>query len=754
MITKLIRVFGIIFIISFSVLNIFMSLITRDLDNQPHNQIFKKYFSYPSFFEDRFFDNRMKQTIGDNNFNKNIVLAEINDDSLHTLGRWPIPRRHWVTFTEKMYKFGAKVLVWDVFFAEPEVSCGDISPDTLLANSFSLFTSKPGNKIILPYKLNVDGTKTDREFEELPGEILEFIMNSHADQKSRLKNSSVSKDAYPLKELLVENVGLAHIQATEDFDGIYRHYYLVRNIDDLYFPSFSLLAYQYFTNDQGLLLQVHPQEEGGGGILKLKNGSLDVNDLGQAKVRWFGDESSFPKVSIKDIVQSSDDDPKMIKIFKDNVVFIGSTAYGAHDLRHTPLHPQMPGVYFHMNMLDMLLQNRFFHSSDESNQYSFLLLIIGTILIILIQMLGHPILDILGVVTLTAGIYIFDTYYLLPDGYEIKLFFCLFSILSCYSWNTLLNFYLSNKDKAFLKSAFSNYISPELIDEMYDSGQPPELGGSEQLLTAYFTDIASFSTFSENLTATQLVELLNEYLTAMTDILLKENGTLDKYEGDAIIAFFGAPMPLEDHAVRACSVAIHMQKALDDLRIKWKSEEGKWPEIVCEMRMRIGINSGNIVTGNMGSTQRMNYTMMGDSVNLAARLEEAAKQYGIYTHVNEDTKVLTENKFEMRILDTIKVVGKTKPVTTYDLLGFVGKTSEDLLQLKNLFEKALEYYKRKQFDNAIEQFKQSLVYENLRYPELEGKKTNPSLIYIARCEEYLKNPPPEDWDGVYTLTSK
>ncbi|MBT6326531.1 MAG: adenylate/guanylate cyclase domain-containing protein, partial [Bdellovibrionales bacterium] len=488
--------------------------------------------------------------------------------------------------------------------------------------------------------------------------------------------------------------------------------------------------------------------------LKLKNGSLDVNDLGQAKVRWFGGETSFPKVSIKDIVQASDDDPKMKKIFKDNIVFIGSTAYGAHDLRHTPLHPQMPGVYFHMNMLDMLLKNRFFYSSDESNQYSFLLLIIGTILIILIQVLGHPILDIFGVVILTTGIYIFDTYYLLPEGYEIKLFFCLFSILSCYSWNTLLNFYLSNKDKAFLKSAFGNYISPELIDEMYDRGQPPELGGAEQLLTAYFTDIASFSTFSERLTATQLVELLNEYLTAMTDILLKENGTLDKYEGDAIIAFFGAPMPLEDHATRACSVALHMQKALDDLRIKWKSEGDKWPEIVCEMRMRIGINSGNIVTGNMGSTQRMNYTMMGDSVNLAARLEEAAKQYGIYTHVNKDTEVLTENKFEMRKLDTIKVVGKTKPVTTYDLLGFVGETSEDLLQLKTLFQKGLEYYNSKQFDKAIEQFKQSLVYENLRYPELEGKKTNPSLIYIDRCEEYIKNPPPADWDGIYTLTSK
>ena len=160
---------------------------------------------------------------------------------------------------------------------------------------------------------------------------------------------------------------------------------------------------------------------------------------------------------------------------------------------------------------------------------------------VLIQLLGKPIFDITFALTAVISLYLYDTYYLTPQGYEIKLFFCLLSIIACYSWNTFLNFYLSNKDRVFLKSAFENYISPELIDEMYEKGEQPKLGGDQGILTAYFTDIESFSTFSEILNAEELVILLNEYLTAMTDILLAERGTLDKYEGDAIIAFFGAP---------------------------------------------------------------------------------------------------------------------------------------------------------------------------------------------------------------------
>ncbi len=312
---------------------------------------------------------------------------------------------------------------------------------------------------------------------------------------------------------------------------------------------------------------------------------------------------------------------------------------------------------------------------------------------------------------------------------------------------------MANKDKKFLKQAFSNYISPELIDEMYSNGTPPKLGGDSGIRTAYFTDIQGFSTFSEKLSATKLVELLNEYLTDMTDVLLHDKGTLDKYEGDAIIAFFGAPLPLEDHAARACKVALSMQGKLDLLRVKWTAEGDKWPKFVHDMRMRIGINSGDIVTGNMGSKNRMNYTMMGDSVNLAARLEEAAKQYGIFTHVTSFTKDLTGDQFDWRELDTIRVVGKSEPVTTFELLGEKGKTDKLLVDLLTQFNSGIALYKAQKWDEAIKTFTATLELEYQRFPMLKHK-TNPSKIYIERCEMFKQNPPPANWDGVYTLTEK
>ena len=205
---------------------------------------------------------------------------------------------------------------------------------------------------------------------------------------------------------------------------------------------------------------------------------------------------------------------------------------------------------FHINTIQMLLDGKFLKPIETSTYLSWWLLFGGTLLIVIIQLFGKPIIDIIVVISLTTGLLLYDIFQLTPQGYEVKLFFCLFSIIACYSWNTFLNFYLSNKDRVFLKSAFENYISPELIDEMYEKGEQPSLGGDVGVLTAYFTDIESFSSFSEELSAENLVVLLNEYLTAMTDILLEERGTLDKYEGDAIIAFFGAPSRFADHAQR------------------------------------------------------------------------------------------------------------------------------------------------------------------------------------------------------------
>lgn len=748
--SKVTKYGGIFLIMVFSSISVSLSLNERGFTDENELDIFfKKIGSYTSFFEDRFYDVRMRKTLNKKAWDKRLVLADIDDYSLNKLGQWPVNRKTWTTMVNKLKHFGAKVIAFDVFFAEETKQCNGFSPDTGMAKSFNNFQQIPQNKIILPYSLY---TTHSEHFKEIPDELYDNMITSTEAKGVSFKLSPISKSVYPIQVLLNEEPALGHIGAKADSDGIIRHYKLIANIDTFNFPSFALSAYEHYTGDKTKIkMDLYEEHK-----LTSEKGTIDLNHRGETKIRWSGGTNVFPRVPIYDIVSAKDDDKAMFKKFNNTIVFVASTAFGAHDLRHTPVDPFLPGVYAHMNMTKMLLEANFYKSKELSTDYSWAILFIGTGLFLIVQILGNPILDLTYTLVWVVGAYLLDTYFLLPKGYEIKLFFCLFSVTASYSWVTFLQFYLANKDKAFLKHAFGSYISPELIDDMYTTGEAPKLGGDSGIRTAFFTDIQGFSSFSEKLTPTLLVELLNEYLTAMTDILLHEKGTLDKYEGDAIIAFFGAPMPLDDHAERATRVAGKMQEKLLELREKWVEEGDKWPDIVKQMRMRVGINTGEIVTGNMGSRDRMNYTMMGDSVNLAARLEEAAKQYGIFNQISQYTIEAIDNPdklFVLRELDTILVIGKTEPVTTYELMSLTREHSKSDELLKEKYEFALSLYKNMKWKEAKNAFSECLELEYNRFPELSDKP-NPSKIYIQRCEEFIKNPPATDWDGVFELKTK
>jgi adenylate cyclase len=765
---KIIKYTGVLLIILFSVISVYSALIYRSI---PEGNFFKSTFAYTVFFEDRFFDFRMNKTLNKEVQDPRIVLADIDDYSIKSLDSWPIDRKHWATLVRKLKTYGAKIIAFDVFFGEQSKTCNGYNPDDDIAKAIEEFHEIPNNRVILPYNLEVYGQEN---LKSVPEDLYVLSLSANAPEGgAKLSSSEISNSVYPFQKLIDTEVSLGFIQMKPDRDGIVRHYKAVtKAYDEIYVQSLSLMAYQHYSgeldeseDDMSLEMASSVEEdEGPKTMLDLttteeaklvtNKGILHLNIYGETKIRWTGDGTTFPRASIYDIMTKADDDQKMIDLFKDTIVFVGSTAYGAYDLRHTPVDPMLPGVYVHMHFFKMLLDGYLWREITDSVYMTWAILLLSIAVLLLVQMKGNPILDLVTVTALVVAIYYYDVHVLIPGGYETRLFFTFFAIIGCYSWITFLHFHSANEDKVFLKSAFGSYISPELIDEMYSKGQAPALGGESGIRTAYFTDIQSFSTFSEKLSATELVELLNEYLTVMTDILLEEGGTLDKYEGDAIIAFFGAPMPLEDHAERACMVAHRMQEALVLLRDKWTKEGDKWPQIVHEMRMRIGINSGEIVTGNMGSKSRMNYTMMGDSVNLAARLEESAKQYGIFTQVSMETKQLAGDKFLWRELDTIKVVGKSIPVTTYDLLGLKETAQDFLHELASKFKKGIEYYKMQKWDEALAIFEETKLLEYVRFPSLEGKKTNPSEIYIERCLEYKKNPPSADWDGVYTLTSK
>ncbi len=314
---------------------------------------------------------------------------------------------------------------------------------------------------------------------------------------------------------------------------------------------------------------------------------------------------------------------------------------------------------------------------------------------------------------------------------------------------------------------------------MLSSEKEPELGGEKKYLTAFFTDIQGFSSISEQIgDPKKLVDLLNDYLTAMTNIIKDDNqGTLDKYEGDAIIAFFGAPTPIEHQRRNALLSALAMQTAQKTLRTNWKrgknhagknvAQDVSYPESVYRMHTRIGINSGEILVGNMGSETRKNYTIMGDAVNLASRLESIGKQYGVYILVSEETlagkadpldKTDYRNVFITRPIDRLKVVGKSEAVQVYELLGMPGDPDAGRLGLLSaLWKKAQALYYAQKWDDAIAVFKETEMLEPHLQAKDPGARPTPSEVFIERAIAYKVNPPTtpgKPWDGIYTATSK
>jgi class 3 adenylate cyclase/F0F1-type ATP synthase delta subunit len=319
---------------------------------------------------------------------------------------------------------------------------------------------------------------------------------------------------------------------------------------------------------------------------------------------------------------------------------------------------------------------------------------------------------------------------------------------------------IEQKAKGKLKGMFGSYVSSDLVEQMVESGEEPKLGGEETGITAFFSDVQAFSSFSELLTPTGLVDLMNEYLTAMTNILQEERGTLDKYIGDAIVAMYGAPIPMDDHAYQSVRTAILMQQKQIELREKWVPEVEKWGQchgLVTQMQTRIGCNTGTATVGNMGALDRFNYTMMGDMVNLAARCESGAKAYGAYIMVTEETKLASEatkDDIAFRYLDKIVVKGRSQPVAMYEPTGFMNELSQETQDCLDCFRQGISKYLKQDWGGALNLFEKAKELEPNRPGVTPGVKDNPSMILIDRCKIMQENPPGDDWDGVYVMTTK
>lgn len=418
-------------------------------------------------------------------------------------------------------------------------------------------------------------------------------------------------------------------------------------------------------------------------------------------------------------------------------IIVGMTAASTTDLGAIPIQGNVPQVYVHANLLNTVLSREFIHRASPLADTLLLFALPLLFSIVSIRLRPYQII-ILGVGMILAYVllnFLFFTQFRM----WVNMVGILFALLLCFISVTVLHYLMGEEEKKFIKAAFGHYLSPQVITTLLQNPGNLKLGGERKVLTAYFSDIQGFSTISETITPEELVFLLNDYLTEMTDIILQHQGTVDKFEGDAIIAFFGAPVPFEDHALRCCAAAIAMQNRIKEMRPVWKKRYGH------DIYVRMGINTGPMVVGNMGSKNRFDYTMMGDSVNLASRLEGANKYYHTYTMISGSTYEVVKKDVETRLLDMFRVQGKKEKITVYELLALKGELSRKEKEKIKLFNEAHELYQAKDWKKARTAFRAVLK---------KDSGDGPSQAYVDRCSEFIQNPPPPSWDGVFTLKGK
>jgi adenylate cyclase len=532
--------------------------------------------------------------------------------------------------------------------------------------------------------------------------------------------------------------GLGYINLTPDIDGTTRRLPLLTQVGNQTFLHIATsVARDILTADQATLRRRE---------LRLGPVTIPLTTEQEMVIDWNGtlENRIYPVYPIGAVLRSFTDmqggkkpllDPTL---FRDKIVFVATTAAGTYDLRVTPLSAFAPGVLIHMSALDNILRHR--HLQPASwwiFAASTLILTLATawaFMLIPSQRVKPVAIGGLAVAYYGLAVHAFTSHGLwlnlaIPEG----------ALAVSFAAAATVEYLTEGKQRRQLRTVFDKYMAAEVVDEIMRNPEAIRLGGEKKELSVLFSDIAGFTSISERLEPETLVELLNKYLSAMTDVILQHRGNVNKYLGDGIMAIFGAPRGDPNHASLACFAALDSQAELAKRREQWKAE-GQ-PEISA----RIGINSGWLVVGNMGSQARMEYTVMGDTVNLASRLEGANKYYDTLILLGPRTYELAARDIEAREIDRMRVKGKKEPVVVFELLARKGNLSIEQQRVVATYLEGLEAYKRRDFKTAAAQFQAALTLD---------PGDGPSRVYLERAKEYFMAPPPEDWDGVYELKSK
>ncbi|MDR0598345.1 MAG: adenylate/guanylate cyclase domain-containing protein [Treponema sp.] len=696
-----------------------------------------------------------------------VLLDQSSIDWAAQSGRnwsWPWPRRAYADMVNYMNIGGAAAVAFDVIFSEPSVyGSGDdlsfINADREFGRTIhTVFFSSTWNSVYSwPPELN---TKTFDLSGFDPIVSRYDLLNSLEDAEERRIGAQ-----FPIPGLLhtAGAIGSVTTSLVAESDRIVRRAWLFNLFDGRAIPGLSAASLLVSGSDTGIRYdekertirwEEHtiPVGANGGSLLRFKGGTLD----------------KYWPYSAKDILQSAEayargEEPLLPpEDFKDKYVFVGLYAAGLFDICSTPLSTVYPGMGVHITMLDNILNNDFIRESPSALAplMSLLSIAIMALLVLYSQRIA---VTVSGSVILTALITGagFLAYYL---GYWVPIVFPLSGAVFTFLAASIYKYATEGSQKRFIKSAFSQYLSPMVIEQIIADPSQLKLGGEKREMTAIFTDVRSFSTISEALgDPAKLVELLNYYLTRMSDIILENHGTIDKYEGDAIIAFFGAPVYMSDHAALACRSAILMKRAETEINREVLAQgliTGKVMEAMVNKKIlkdlndpnplytRLGINTGEMVVGNMGTPNKMDYTIMGNAVNLAARLEGVNKQYntgGIL--ISEYTRAKIGDEFLTRGLSRVRVVGVDTPLRLYEALDLREDAPPAVEAMLGKWDRAFGAYENRDFSGALRLFRE--IYQ-------ENDQDRVAKLYLDRCEKYAADPPaPEKWDnGVDNLTEK
>jgi adenylate cyclase len=486
-------------------------------------------------------------------------------------------------------------------------------------------------------------------------------------------------------------------------------------------------------------------------------GSIPVDKQGRMRINYAGGTNMYAFLPAKElfsdnseveITQSKYDPdtktwmPMRLKVnkaefIKGRTFIFGATAIGVYDLRVTPFEKNFPGPETHLNALGNLFQRNFIRTSEHEEKIMLATLaILGILLSFGLAQAGA----VLGfVITLLSGVIIFALdRFLFLKGIVATMALPAILVLSLYLILTFYKYFTEERKKKHLRSTFSKYVSPAIVDEILKDPENIELGGKKQRMSVFFSDVRGFTTISEKLDPQELSDVLNKYLTPMTEIVFANKGTLDKYMGDAVMAFFGAPIYYPDHAKYACRCALQSIEKLKEIQIQFK-EQG-----LPNIDIGIGVNSGEMSVGNMGSETVRSYTVMGDAVNLGSRLEGINKEYGTRIIISEFIYEEVKNDFTAREIDWVRVKGKYKPVRIYELISEGAPPTGKKIQLEH-FGNGFVLYHEKKFAEAKDFFQQALA---------ANPEDPVSKLYIERCDDYLQTPPPEEWDGVFVMKTK